>query len=93
LASSTESFVFKGVSATPAAFLIKGGVYTLIVTGTTIGTVQLGILSADGATYAPVGSGVSAAGVTQPIWLPPGQCQISLTSSTSVNLTLARIPS
>lgn len=92
MATETEAFTFKGISATPAAFNIRGGQYALIVTGTTVGSVQLQMLSADGSTFAPVGAAITAAGVTSPTWLPPGQCQISLSGSTSVNLTLARIP-
>lgn len=86
-----ESFNFAGISASPPAFTIKGGLYALILSGTTI-SVQLEMLSADGVTFAPVeAAAIAVAGVTSPIYLPPGKCLVNATGSSGANVTLARI--
>ncbi len=83
-------------SATSAAFYLLGGRYAFCVTATFGGgNIQLQILMPDGTTYigasAAITTSAGAAG-TQIVDLPPGTYQIAITTATSVQYSLVRVP-
>jgi hypothetical protein len=89
-----ESVQFSNISATTAAFNLKGGNYAAIASATFGGgNLQLQALAIDGATYVNVGSTITAAGLTAYASLPPGSYKWVVTTATAVYVSLARIPS
>lgn len=87
-----QSFNFSNISATTAAFTVEGGIYSLDVTATFGGgNVQLQMLAVDGSTWINVGTSVTAAGQQSPLYLPPGQFRLSITTATAVYASLARV--
>jgi hypothetical protein len=90
--SSTQSVQFSNIAATTAAFSLLGGIYGLTVSATFGGgNVQLQALAADGVTFVNVGSSVTAAGLTSPLYLPPGQYRLAITTATAVFAALTSI--
>lgn len=91
-ATAGESFNFSNIAATTAGFLVKGGLYGLAVSATFGGgNVQLQQLALDGSTWINVGTSITAAGLTSPIYLPPGQYRLAVTTATAVFAALTRI--
>lgn len=98
MSSGSESISFTNLSATPAAFTLKGGRYAMTVHATFGGgSVILKTLAADGLTWVPCdnvatsGTGFTADG-NQQFDLAPGQYQLAITTATGVYAAVARIP-
>lgn len=89
---ATESKQFSNISATTAAFPLKGGKYSLIATATFGGgNLQLQILALDGSTWINLGTAITAAG-NQTYDLPPGSYRIAVTTATAVYASLTTVP-
>ena len=78
-----ERFVGNALNATGPSFYLRGGEYGVFVSGTTIGTVTLNRLAADGVTLVPVLAAFTAAGFAS-VNLPDGQYTMTLSGSTAV---------
>ena len=82
--NSVETQVFSNISATTAAFTLRGGQYGVTVSATFGGgSVTLQRLSADGATYVTALTAFSAAGY-QTIALPSGTYRLAVATATAV---------
>ena len=94
MATAAESVQFSNISATTAAFTLRGGAaYALTVHATFGGgNLQLQILAIDNTTWLNVGSTVTADGITTYSNLPPDQYRIVVTTATGVFAALTRIP-
>jgi hypothetical protein len=90
MATATESKQFSNIAANTAAFILRGGNYVLIISGTITG-VTLQILSLDGVTWVPLGTTMAAAG-NQAYSLPPGTYRLAVTGS-AIYATLTSVPS
>jgi hypothetical protein len=91
--TATESVQFSNISATTAAFTLKGGNYALTTHATSYGsTVQLQVLAIDGVTWLNEGSNVTADGVTSYSNLPPGQYRINISGASGLFADLVRVP-
>jgi hypothetical protein len=98
MATSTESVAFQNISATTAAFTLKGGRYLFNAVATFGGgSVALHGLMADGSTFAAVpdiaGNAVS---VTVAGWkttdLAPGQYKFVIATASAVYCAVASVP-
>jgi hypothetical protein len=79
-----EQIAFTNISATPAAFTLRGGNYSLQVHATFGGgSVGLSRLSQDGSTYVPVIPAFTADGVANAN-LPSGTYQLAVATATGV---------
>lgn len=88
-----EAAQFSNISATTAAFTLKGGNYAMPTHATAYGTVvQLQILAFDGVTWVNVGANVTTDGMVNYNNLPPGQYRIAITGATGVYAVVARVP-
>lgn len=88
-----ESIHFAAVDATPAAFTLYGGVYVLAVQATFGGgNVGVEIALPDGTTYVDAHTALTAAGISTPLYLPPGKYRIAIDTATAVTATLTRVP-
>lgn len=90
-----QAVSFSNISATTAAFTLRGGAYTLDVQATFGGgSVTLQRLGPDGTNYitADAAASVTAAGTTGAMALPPGQYRLLVTTATAVYATVARVP-
>lgn len=75
---------FSNISATTAAFTLRGGAYGMTVSATfNGGTVTLQRLAADGTTYVTALTAFSAAGY-QSVNLPSGTYKIAVATATAV---------
>lgn len=91
-ATSIESKQFSNISATTAAFPLKGGKYALIASATFGGgNLQLQVLAMDGTTYVNAAASITAAGLTT-YDLPQGMYRVSVTTATAVYVSLTSIP-
>jgi hypothetical protein len=91
--TATESVQFSNISATTAAFTLKGGVYSLTTKATSYGTtVQLQVLALDGVTWLNESVNITADGVTTYTNLPPGQYRINISGATGLYADLVRVP-
>ena len=96
--SASESKSFSNISATTAAFTLKGGRYVLNGVATwSAGNIAVQMLAADGSTWvAPWTIAGSANSMTAngslTLDLPPGQYRIAVTTATAVYASLASIP-
>lgn len=80
-----------GVGAS-AAKNLKGGTYAFSATATFGGgNIQVQALMPDGATWANVGTSLTAAGMNT-LDLPPGQYRFNVTTSTAVFAALVGVP-
>ena len=83
---------FTGISATTAAFALKGGKYQLAVVNIGAGTVAVDQLGPDNSTWiagviaAITGSGAATAD------LPPGQYRINVNAAGNIAASLVGIP-
>jgi hypothetical protein len=83
--NKVEVFPFKNISATPAAFVLRGGNYGLTCHATWGGgSVALQRLSTDGSTYVTVLTALTADGYGNAN-LPSGTYQLLVTTATGVN--------
>lgn len=95
----TESKSFSNISATTAAFPLKGGMYSLTASATWGGgNIALQVLGPDGSTWiAPLSIGGSANTLTangqQVLNLAAGQYRIAVTTATAVYAVVASVPS
>lgn len=82
--NSVDVKAFKNISATTAAFTLRGGNYGITVHATFGGgSVNLQRLSPDGSTYVPVLTAFAADGY-QNINLPNGTYQVLIATATAV---------
>lgn len=85
------SAAFSNISATTAAFALGAGLYGITVTATFGGgNVVLQRLAADGATYVPVITALTAAGYAT-VSLPPGTYKLAITTATAVYADISAI--
>jgi hypothetical protein len=92
MATATESKSFQNISASTAAFNLKGGRYNVIATATGAGTMGLQTLSADGSTFIPVHTAFAAVTGFATADLPPGVYKFVISGFTAVFATIASIP-
>lgn len=84
---------FSGLSATPAAFTVLGGLYAFAVAATFGGgNVDLQMLMPDGTTYESVLTTVVTANGQRLVDLPPGTYKVVITTATAVQGSLIRVP-
>lgn len=84
---------FSNISATPAAFNLRGGVYALDVIATWGGgSVTLSRLGPDGSTYLTAATALTANGTSGGVALPPGTYELIIATATAVYASLTRIP-
>lgn len=96
----TEAFKLKNQAAGTYAVqpdgagapYLFGGRYQWSFDGTGSGTVDLKQLQADGSTYVPVITQISATGKNGTVDLPPGVYQVVIASFTANYFTLTRVP-
>lgn len=82
---------FSNISATTAAFTLKGGLYGLTVSATFGGgNVGLQRFAPDASTYVPVMTALTAAGYVS-VSLPPGTYKLAVTTATAVYADLVQI--
>ena len=87
-----DSNTASNVSATTAAFTLRGGLYMIIVTATfSAGNVVLQTLTADNVTFVNVHTAITAAGVAS-VTLPNGQYRWAITTATAVYASVVGIP-
>jgi hypothetical protein len=85
------SVQFSNISATTAAFTLGGGLYGVSVSATFGGgNVVLQRLGADGTTYLPVMTALTAAGYTT-AYLPAGSYKLAITTATAVYADISQI--
>ena len=83
---------FSNVSATPAAFVLLGGKYGIMVSATfSGGNVALQGLALDGATWVTVLPAFTTNGYGY-LELPPGEYRVQITTATAVYVSVSRIP-
>lgn len=98
MATSTESVAFQNISATTAAFTLKGGRYLVNAVATFGGgSVALQSLMADGSTFTTVpdiaGNAVSlAAAGWKTTDLAPGQYRFAIATATAVFCAATSVP-
>ena len=91
--TAQESVSFSNISATTAAFTLRGGNYAALVTATFGGgNLQLQALAPDGVTFVNVGSTITTAVLTAYNNLPPGSYKWVVTTATAIFVSLTRIP-
>lgn len=87
-----DSNTASNVSATTAAFPLRGGLYMILVTATFGGgNVVLQALAADGTTYVNIHTAITATGVVN-VTLPNGQYRWAITTATAVYASVIGIP-
>ena len=92
--NSLDIFAFKNISATPAAFVLRGGNYGVTIHATWGGgSVTLQRLAADGATYITVTTAFAADGFVT-LNLPNGQYQLLVATATAIycDITSCAVP-
>lgn len=89
----TESVQFSGISATTAAFALTGGVYVFGASATfSGGNIGVEMLLPDGTTWVDANTPLTAAGISGPLYLPPGSYRVAIVTSTAVVASLTRVP-
>jgi hypothetical protein len=91
--SATQAVKFANISATTAAFELKGGLYqvSVVATWNSTGTVTIEQLGPDGATWLTVHVAFSANG-GDTIFLPPGQYRFEIATATAVYASVVTVP-
>jgi len=95
MATATETVSFSNISATTAAFTLRGGKYGMGVTATFGGgSVKLQVLLPDNSTFISVSAGTdfTAAGYGPAIDLPSGQYRLTVATATAIFAWVSRIP-
>lgn len=85
-----ENVEFSSISATTAAFTLRGGEYGVDCVGTGYGMVTLNKRGADGSTFVSTGVSFAANGY-QTTYLPPGTYEVVISGAT-VSVNLQRVP-
>jgi hypothetical protein len=93
MATSTEAVSFSNISASTAAFTLRGGKYAVAASATGTGTMGLSMVGPDGSTLIPVFTAFSATTGYAVIDLPPGQYKFAIATFTAVYASICRIPS
>lgn len=92
MTTSVDAQEFQNISASTAAFTLKGGYYMVaaVFSGT---SVELQALGPDASTWlsAPTALKLSATGMIAG-YLPPGQYRFTLTSATSAYCSVTGVP-
>jgi hypothetical protein len=83
--SGADNQAFSNISATTAAFTLRGGLYGITVTATFSGG------NADGSTYVTAATAITAAGYST-AYLPPGTYKFAITTATAVYIDITSIP-
>lgn len=94
MSTAVDEKIFSNISATTAAFYLKGGYYMVAAIATFGGgNVELQTLGPDGSTWlsAPTALKLTAAG-TIAGYLPPGQYRFTITTATAVYCSVAGVP-
>lgn len=97
--TSTEAVAFQNISATTAAFTLRGGRYLFGALATFGGgSVALQCLMADGSTFTTVTDAAgNAASITVAGWktvdLAPGQYKFTIATATAVYCNVVSVPS
>jgi hypothetical protein len=83
-----------GAPGTSATFELKGGIYALDFLGTGTGTVVLNRLAGDGVTFLPVPlpAAITVSVIAEPLYLPPGQYNVVIATTTANYVTICRVP-
>ena len=91
--TTNQNRVFANVSATPAAFTLKGGVYGTSASATWGGgSVTLQKLSGDDSTWVTVLAAFTASGYASAN-LPPGTYRLAVATATAVDVEIIQIAS
>jgi hypothetical protein len=93
MATSTESVLLPNISATTAAFQLRGGKYAIFANATGTGTMGLQLVSQDGTTLVPVHTVFSTVNGYTVVDLPPGQYKFFVATFTAIYAAICRIPS
>jgi hypothetical protein len=90
---ATDAKQFPNIDATTDPFVLGGGLYSLIATGSwnTTGSATLQMLACDATTWIPAAGPITADGVTT-AYLPPGQYRFAIDTATAVYLSICRVP-
>jgi len=94
MATATDGYLASSISASTAAFQLRGGKYAVAAVATFGGgSVKLQALGPDGSTYLSVASATdfSAAGYGT-VDLPAGQYRFTIATATAVYASVYRIP-
>jgi hypothetical protein len=92
MATSTDAVSFSNISATTAAFSLRGGRYAVMANATGSGTMGLQMLSPDGSTFVAVHTAFAAVTGFATVDLPPGTYKFVLATFTAVYASICRIP-
>lgn len=94
MASPVDSKEFSNISATTAAFYLKGGNYVCACIGTGFGTVDLQCLGPDQSTWlaTPTATHFTANGTIATGYLAPGQYRFAIATTTAVFASVAGVP-
>jgi hypothetical protein len=96
MSSVTESKQFSNISATTAAFTLKGGKYGITVKATgASGTIDLKALAVDGVTWVAAITQITGAAPAVYVTadLPPGQYRVEIGTYTGVYVAITSVPS
>ncbi|MCK1706119.1 hypothetical protein IVA86_33140 [Bradyrhizobium sp. 146] len=86
-----ETVTYSNISATTAAFSLKGGVYGITATGTWGGgSLTLQRLAFNGSTYVTALTAIAADGYTT-VTLPPGTYKLAVATATAVYVDITAI--
>lgn len=89
----TESKKVENISATTAAFQLKGGKYGVALVGANFGTAKLQIQAFDFTTYVSVAAGTDfGANGYYVVDLPPGQYRWTVATADAIYATITSIP-
>lgn len=93
MATAVDGKGFSNISASTAAFALKGGAYGVSVVGANFGTVKLQRLALDGSTYVSLSADTDfAANGGIIVVLPPGTYRFTIASATAVYAEVQGIP-
>lgn len=89
-----DAYKAENISASTAAFQLKGGKYAVLAKATWGGgSAKLQILLPDGSTYVSVASATDfTADGYGTVDLPPGQYRLTIATATAVYVSVVRIP-
>jgi hypothetical protein len=92
-ATAVEAVTFKNISASTAAFALRGGKYAVVANATGTGSMGLQMLAADGSTFVPAHTAFVAVTGFTTVDLPPGSYKFVMTGFTAVFASICRISS
>lgn len=86
-----ERYYFENISATTAAFILKGGLYGVTANATWGGgSVTLQRLAADGSTYVTCLTAITADGYAT-VSLPPGTYKLAVATASAIYVDITAI--